>query len=239
MSSQSPVPRGWRLSHFWRQVAIGLVVAYIVGATPFLPAFAHAAAEFIGGTIDSFTHPQGVAVDPQASPAPSQDSGRTETPSQAVSGTATEESSPTPARSGPAASAADLCEPGPTIKWTNHEPHFEPNLTVSSEPCDIVMVSSQTIDIPGAAPCLADVRHVCVLLIGASSEAHSFRVSGLHVSWWGTARTTIDAAIADKVNDRSSGWFSPANCRGGCDGAIVSILDADGTLVGTRTIPRP
>jgi hypothetical protein len=59
----------------------------------------------------------------------------------------------------------------------------------------------------------------------------SFTVSGLGVSWWGTARTTIEEAIADKVMGTKRGWLSPANCGRGRDGAIVSILDVDGNFV--------
>ncbi len=238
MSSQSQVPRRWRSSHFWRQVAIGLVVAYIVGATSFVPAFANNAAEFISGTIDSLTRPQRDAG-PGPSPAPSTSASRTDTPGLAVGGTGTLDSGPQPDGSEPAVPAATPCEPSSIIDWMDHEPNFEPTLTGSAEPCDLLMVSSQTIVIPGAKPCNADVRHICVLVTAAGSEAHSFTVSGLGVSWWGTARTTIDGAIADKVNDPRRGWFSPANCSEGCDGAIVSILDADGTFMGTRTISRP
>jgi hypothetical protein len=238
MSSQSQAPRRWRLSHFWRQVAIGLVVAYMVGATPLLPAIAQEAVRFVGGMLHPLGPPQEAM--PQPSPASTHRDEGVITAGPGVTATASPDSGSQSPESGLATLAPESrCEPDPIVKWTDHEPNFEPTLTVSSEACDILMVSSQTIDIPGAGPCLADVRHVCVLVIMAGSTAHTFTVSGLRVSWWGTARTTIDGAIADKVNDQRRGWFSPANCSGGCDGAIVSVLDADGTLIDTRPISRP
>lgn len=132
----------------------------------------------------------------------------------------------------------DTCATDGAVAWVNHEPIFDPSIPVDFGPCQVVMVSSRTMHIPGTAPCDAGSDGVCVLVMATSARAH-LDVSGLDVSWWGTARTTIDRAIADKIRDPDRGWFSPANCGGTCRYARVFILDESGRLDASREIERP
>jgi hypothetical protein len=130
------------------------------------------------------------------------------------------------------------CTPSDSIEWANHEPNFQPSIDIAIGACQVLMVSSGSMDIRGGPSCGVQVDVVCAEVM-YTPMAESFLATGLGVSWYGTAQTTIEAAIADKVSDPTKGWFSPANCSGGCDEARVFILDRTGRLVEERAILRP
>jgi hypothetical protein len=140
--------------------------------------------------------------------------------------------SPTSSATPSAGSTPPACPVAQQVNWENHEPNFDPSIQVRIGPCQTVMFSSQTLDVPGGSKCDEGTNTVCVLVARADLVPRSVTANGLMTSWYGLTSASISQAIQDKREDSIKGWFSPSNCMTGhgCNKAIVFVLNADGTV---------
>jgi hypothetical protein len=136
---------------------------------------------------------------------------------------------PTPT---PPATDSAGCSIPSKVDWQNHEPIADHSIDPTFGPCQTLMVSSRSLQVPGGPYCDHGAAAVCVLVVRHGQLNSAEQVTGLTpFSWYGLTTAIPADAIRDKRTDSTIGWFSPDNCSGGrCSEAVVFTINPDGTV---------
>jgi len=143
--------------------------------------------------------------------------------------------------------APDGCASPGSVRWdpnggVEHWPHA--NLEMTVHPCETLMVASQTMststDNP-EMPCDPTVASVCVAVWHPTERAVTVNLTDLAPgnTWVGVTWSAANEAIDDKIRDVSRGWFSAANCGGGCATVKVYLFSDGNVELGSDIRVRP
>lgn len=139
--------------------------------------------------------------------------------------------------------SADGCPRQMAVRWDpqgGHEPWPGSGLAVHVRSCTTLMVSGLAMKTP-AGTCSPLAGRICVAVWHPSARSTFAELSGLvpGQSWWGVTWAGVEEAIYDKTVDPRLGWFSSANCDGGCVEATVFVFGDDSVPISEQTWRAP
>lgn len=151
---------------------------------------------------------------------------------------------PSPAASSEVSPAAstDACAEPAEVEWEpdgGFEAVVAEEISVDMVPCFTLMLSSATFQV-GNTECAAGPDGVCVAVWRADTKFKAMAKSTAPgATWYGWTTASVARAVQDKVDDSRLGWFSAANCGGGCSFVEVRYFGAGNELTGFVRIDRP